>query len=667
VATGADAAATGVSWDAIMWNAAQAGNYAATVALVNTRGSSSTAPVTNGCLSAGCTNIGIFMNMASMGTPAAGEHHFNVSAGVGAWGFVLEKDDGTTVTADADSTTGKRVLTKVLAGGNVAVALVKGSFISQRVIVRDANFTYEPISTSAAAQPSGAALTLNGVVASSSRFGKMGAVTTANFHRVGRPGATNAISFTVPSISTSFFDWGVQKTPFIKGYVTFDSSNVAYYPLLTAAAAQTMTLDTPSNGITGVNDDNDIVELDLDVLWWNFTIDAPTTAMVGSNAAYRTGYPTVRIQENPTTSSFSGSSNGAASNYQLTNSKYAISNPTSSSASQLAPVIYETRPRVFARISRNTARQPASGQITSTVTLRTETVVGSCRSYADCYSTDADHPALRSRLSAGLAASRLRKCLLMPSQAEPTRPIAQCSECESDCECGEGEYCHVDTGVCQNGVTGTYYTCDATSHSKFGLCVAKDPTNKIIGAACRASSGAVFSSSVDIVASTAGSLGIFKNRLDNGSALTATQSGNAFCGGVAYYNSSNTDGANSNGISRNSSARTMLWTGSCLDGVCYECTTGSGSCSGARTCIQGRSLDTVVVDSTVRTFASNTVAGTMLGATLMIVLALLVVLGDCICRHQWRGEDIKQRKLNEQRRKAHHEAKHHDSEEAKSN
>lgn len=48
-------------------------------------------------------------------------------------------------------------------------------------------------------------------------------------------------------------------------------------------------------------------------------------------------------------------------------------------------------------------------------------------------------------------------------------------------------------------------------------------------------------------------------------------------------------------------------------------------CSGSKSCINGRIMDTVVVDNTIRTFTSNTVAGTMLAAVIMIVLLQLCV------------------------------------------
>ena len=57
-----------------------------------------------------------------------------------------------------------------------------------------------------------------------------------------------------------------------------------------------------------------------------------------------------------------------------------------------------------------------------------------------------------------------------------------------------------------------------------------------------------------------------------------------------------------------------------------ECEPGSGSASDEQVCLNGKLYAAMDVDNTARSFAQNTVAGTQLGTTFMVIL-LIVLFG----------------------------------------
>ena len=239
--------------------------------------------------------------------------------------------------------------------------------------------------------------------------------------------------------------------------------------------------------------------------------------------------------------------------------------------------------------------------------------------------------------------------MLVPSAESAYRPTAQCLECTSDTHCGEGEYCHSDPGVCQNAL-GFQYVCDSDSNARFGLCVAKDPTGEILGSGCRADSALLYGPTT--TALSVSPVALVAN-VGTNEAGTSESNGYGFCGGAVYYNATNVGLVTAGGVSASGIARKVLWQGACVDGICRECNEGAMASSGNKQCINGRMLPVVTVDNTARTFNQNAVAGVMLAATLMIVLAIIIGLVDCVCRHQWRSADVKQRKLMHKHRHAH--------------
>ena len=640
----------------VLWNVAQSNTFAATVNYRDTANTLAAVPVTNGRESAASANPIPFIYLRTVSGARMGEHHVVVTGGAGAWAFVVDaagNTAGMTTIAGTSNT-----MYSVLAGGASpsATVNVRGGFVEEQVIVKTLGVAVTPASSEAVARPSAGSFSPSaaGTAVASTTVTTVGAISTLVFNRIGRPAKMEAaLTLTLGNVATTYYNWAANG-PYFTGTAAVAASAVTGYPKIAAGAANTMTV-TASGRVLG---DVDVAELTLDSLWWNVTIDAPTTFAPTTTTTYKTSPPDVFLSLNPSTDSFTsvaswslrpGASIYVGAGLTYVNGMLRLSGSsglTPANAQELAPVSRDSAPRVFIRIARR-AGQPTTGLLTSALTYTTTAIAGSCRSYADCYKSESDHPALRYLLSADSQAARLRRCLLVPSEDDVTRPSAQCSECVADCDCGSGQYCHSDAGICTG--SGGEYVCDSKSNSRFGLCVAKDPTGQIVGGACRSNSGSTFSTTTNIKATT-GSSAIVANQLASSGEASSLVTGHGYCGGVAYYNSTNEDGANANGFSRANVARTVLWTGQCLDGICHECTTSDSLCLGAKTCIQGRVLETIVVDNTERTFTSNTLAGTMLAATLMIVLALIVVLADCICRHQWRSQDTKQRKLNHERR-----------------
>jgi len=72
-------------------------------------------------------------------------------------------------------------------------------------------------------------------------------------------------------------------------------------------------------------------------------------------------------------------------------------------------------------------------------------------------------------------------------------------------------------------------------------------------------------------------------------------------------------------------ARTKLWTGACINFVCVECT--STPCTGWQ-CLNNQLVPAISVDFTGRTYTKNVIAGTLLGATFMVILLQLCTVAN---------------------------------------
>jgi len=633
----------------IMWNAAQSATFTATASYRSTLGTSSAVAVRNGReSSASATAIPFFYRQA-ISDVRMGEHHFVVSAGAGDWAFVVDQgytQQATTIGSAAGAM--YRVLPTTAAPS--AKVTVGGGFIAERVIVKEAKVDVTPASDSAAAA---VASTMFATAASTSETTASG-TTTAVFQRVARPAAqTVEVQVTLNNVAAQYYNWAAAG-PFMTGTVAMPAAGVTAYPKIKAGAEASLSITAAARAFADV----DVVEIELSNLWWNVTVNAPTTATVGGSP-YNTGAPTVYFESNPASDAFTGGASMSTktpsvlvgADLTFENTAVRIAAPlavTPASALQSTPVSYAVPPRYFLRVDNN-ANQPTTGALDVKLTYTATNVSGSCMTYADCFASAKSHPGIRSLLSANKDATRLRQCMLVPSAESAYRPTAQCLECTSDTHCGEGEYCHSDPGVCQNAL-GFQYVCDSDSNARFGLCVAKDPTGEILGSGCRADSALLYGPTT--TALSVSPVALVAN-VGTNEAGTSESNGYGFCGGAVYYNATNVGLVTAGGVSASGIARKVLWLGACVDGICRECNEGAMASSGNKQCINGRMLPVVTVDNTARTFNQNAVAGVMLAATLMIVLAIIIGLVDCVCRHQWRSADVKQRKLMHKHRHAH--------------
>lgn len=305
---------------------------------------------------------------------------------------------------------------------------------------------------------------------------------------------------------------------------------------------------------------------------------------------------------------------------------------------RLAPVPANAA-NAFAFVAFGAGCSATAGQaITGSAQLKVMNVPGECQSYRDCDKSGSDHPSLSYRLSANDDEERLRHCVVAPSPENPLMPYTRCMECLADCDCESGQYCHKDAGVC-NTVNGVY-TCDLGSAQKLGLCRKKDINKEILGKACRSGAGATLAQSgAFAVAANPNTAQLLVSEGPNYNGDDTSATADKFCGEVLFYNASS-NVANVRG----GEARSILWEGYCFNGECHECAPNTvDTCQGRRSCINGQQMETINVDGTIRTFTSNTVAGTLLAGVMMIILVqALIVCRICQARKYHRAGEAKE-------------------------
>lgn len=281
-----------------------------------------------------------------------------------------------------------------------------------------------------------------------------------------------------------------------------------------------------------------------------------------------------------------------------------------------------------------------------------EKLTGECPTgYSSCHKKEADHPSSKAATSANGMSNRMRQCLLVPSVENPMIASTKCIECTSDCDCGGGQYCHLDPGVCRR-TDGTYYNCDTDSNRQLGLCVAKDPTGDILGQPCRTDVGQALDNGARLPKANAPYHQLLvAESVQEAEDAESLISASSFCGGVRFYNASAPGSvtASQTDTDKANAARAILWRGSCVNHMCTECDSGNTRCGNnnnnpgttqsngvtgsptgvsgsAQRCINGLWMENLIVDGTQRTFGLNTVAGTMLAAVFM-----LIGLQGCTC------------------------------------
>lgn len=257
---------------------------------------------------------------------------------------------------------------------------------------------------------------------------------------------------------------------------------------------------------------------------------------------------------------------------------------------------------------------------------------GECQSYVDCSTGSSG----QSKYSSNGDTSRLRHCGLVdvPGSDSRLNTVTKCMEClpsadSAACECGPNQYCMSDSGLCSSG--DAWWTCDPYTHSRYGMCTDKN-LNGVIGKPCRANQAQTSGfAKVGSVAQGHDSTQLAV-RADGAVDTTKEQgfTGYGFCGELRYYNATGTSAGD---VSQVRLGRTVLWSGACVNQRCMECypqevpvqsVDGFSACG--RVCLNGRVVDPLYVDNTLRTFSDNTVAGTMLAAVMMLILLQL-----CVC------------------------------------
>lgn len=345
----------------------------------------------------------------------------------------------------------------------------------------------------------------------------------------------------------------------------------------------------------------------------------------------------------------------------------------------LTPRERDTPAYVYYRIERTTCLTTSSASagltedpaLNVTFTLDYQSIEGECMDYTDCYVDGDDHPSLRTSFSSTGNTNKMIQCVGMPKRSNPDLIESRCMECTSDCHCPGGSYCHRDNGVCNDGVRN--YLCDGDSHRMAGVCKVKDAAKEIIGKPCRVDRGGTYGivqSRYRTVNNPSTALIVSEGTADDRSdGIT----GGGFCGEARYYNSSNVD-FTLNNVKRSGAARVVLWDGQCVSGVCQECSDGEVQCAssqtgngGDKTCIRGRLRDTIIVDQTIRTFTSNTVAGTALSGVMMIIVVQIIFVvyfvverGDAHRQEEEAKEEKKKEKAEKKAEKARKELAAHD-------
>ena len=272
-------------------------------------------------------------------------------------------------------------------------------------------------------------------------------------------------------------------------------------------------------------------------------------------------------------------------------------------------------------------------------------VSGQCDSYKDC-AVDADSNPNKGQVedSANGDASRFSTCVMTRTVGPSHRvlPSTKCVECTADFHCKGGQYCHLDDGICDSVGGGAKYYCDAESNKFVGMCRQKSPD--VLGKTCRntytfsSANGYNAFSAMQVAANDAqvfGNINVPAAGAGVGAIISGLSAGIATSGdakndkmakgaygacGEFRYQAASDPAPSATPSFADAGIRAALWTGYCnQDRVCVECVPGQRQ-MGGKVCLNGKSYSTMDVDGTVRTFAQNTSAGSILGTTSMIML-----------------------------------------------
>lgn len=247
------------------------------------------------------------------------------------------------------------------------------------------------------------------------------------------------------------------------------------------------------------------------------------------------------------------------------------------------------------------------------LSAKVKSLEGECASYEDCVKDrKTDHPSkLRAKDSDNNDATRFSRCGVAPAGVPGhIVPETRCYECETDSDCGEGQYCQFnDMGMCTADGVGTYM-CDQEAFTTAGLC--KDKAKDILGKKCRVDTAEEFSSSSNLL----------NTEVIDGAQRNKWAPAYGYCGYARFYNESGSNGeylGNGYVFSQKGGVRAIHWEGKCFNGVCQECLDGEPSGVSGRVCLNGKLMNTITVDQTLRTLQHNTVGGAIVAGICVFV------------------------------------------------
>uniref|UniRef100_A0A7S1GEC1 Uncharacterized protein n=1 Tax=Bicosoecida sp. CB-2014 TaxID=1486930 RepID=A0A7S1GEC1_9STRA len=437
-----------------------------------------------------------------------------------------------------------------------------------------------------------------------------------------RPHDNSFVSFYVETYDINVdFDWGIG--PYTDVSLTLDS--ITEYPTLTNGVWKSVV----------ATDEAQFFQIDHDTHWAKVEVFTSLFVEGGDPEDGASTAENYIVQLGDTSDGNAMRTNSFNTELAYVNQNWDISDPTDYSALlSSAKQNFQGKFVVKVKQGEDVGYTPPALNIKVVITQ----LGGECSTgYEACNKLEDDHPSSKKATSANEAGSRMRHCIVMPSADDLLMPTTRCAECTASCDCGAGQYCHLDNGICYTGSDynsgdSVYAVCSGESYRKYGICIDKDPADAIIGQSCRTDVGAIADDARDLFQDLDRSdrLPLVAESASAALAVEGGITGNGFCGKAVYYNNTPPAGApwqdGRDEASPANVARRILWSGKCVNHVCQECDQGSSTCNGNLQCIQGRWEERIVVDGTARTFNENTLAGLGLATVLMIVLLQL-----CTC------------------------------------
>jgi hypothetical protein len=318
----------------------------------------------------------------------------------------------------------------------------------------------------------------------------------------------------------------------------------------------------------------------------------------------------------------------------------------------IRPYVYFVRFQYNGLCSLNSAIVDVSS-ISAVAQYTASALTGECHGHHDCTSPSGAHPASsRASLSANGDVTRFSSCLMYVNSTGmgTSVPSTKCMECSpgatNNLECRGGQFCGSDLGLCTVSGGTAAYVCDSEVSSWYGVC--RNKTMDALGKRCR-----TVHTSIPIQSPVSHTLPGAGSTLNPGAAgavfpsLLSDQGfapGSGFCGEVRYFN------ATGNGASgfysntpatfmNNNTARSVLWVGSCFNGMCYECdpTASTSTTGGYLNCLNGQLHRPVTVDGTVRTLLVDSRTSAIVALcffVLFLLFAQLISMQNDTNRHR---------------------------------